>query len=83
MNNADDLKTLRKKCGNSVHVAVCVYCKDLMQLLCRIIFTMIMPFELNTVEMPQDAAALTAFACGTWEQRSAGLGSYLSNVAPS
>ena len=36
-----DLKALRKICKNSAHVATCIMCKDLLQMLCRIIFTMI------------------------------------------
>ena len=41
----NDLKALRRKCKNSVHVAASIYCKDMMQTLCRIIFTMLSPIR--------------------------------------
>ena len=38
-----DLQALRKSCKNSLHVAACIMCKDGIQTLCRIIFTLVSP----------------------------------------
>ena len=45
--NQEDLKSLRTKCKKSVHVAACIMCRDQMQILCRIIYTVLSPIRLE------------------------------------
>ena len=45
--NQDDLNALFATCKNSVHVAACIMCRDQMQTLCRIIFTVLSPIRLE------------------------------------
>ena len=80
-----DLKALRKVCKNSAHVAACIMCKDLLQMLCRIIFTMI---ELlrnehgNTAKNCRSSKGVRDFYLGVAQGQDSGcVGGYSTKIA--